>query len=128
MYTKKLYYYPISHILGVVMRVLTCTFLLKVTGFISLSLGFFHFMLGCVMAVFTAFTIGLVFYFSCKIIKCRTSKHTLFTLILLLYCIGNNMFLYISYAVFDKEETTQSTGYGESNDYRTLEVASGVEK
>jgi hypothetical protein len=105
LWQKKLYYYPMSHIVGIAARILLVMLVANITGIISIGYSFFHFILGCAMAIGFAITVCLGVYFLKKLLRCRTSKHLIFTLALLLYCLSNTVFVYLMYMLFDDSST-----------------------
>jgi predicted outer membrane lipoprotein len=126
LFQKKLYYYPLSHIIGVVMRLLLVCFVSNVTGIVSIGFDFFHFILGCFMAVAFAVTVCLALYLVKKLLRCRTSKHTIFIFAMSIYCLSNTMFMYLCYILFDEnsKEKSNSPIYDDDDDFRRLTTAS----
>jgi hypothetical protein len=104
LWQKKLYFYPISHGTGIISRIVLLALLCNITKLVSFGYEPFLFIIGCSLAIFTAFTVCLFFYLVKKLVRCRPSKHTLFTLVLSLFCIGNNLFLYLTYNLFDGKD------------------------
>lgn len=108
--SKRLYHYKLSFIMSIVFRSTIFLLLLKMVNQLNLEWDIFLSINWLLLALFCGISFCLILYLINKLVKCRFTKHLIFTIVLTCYFISNTIFIYLGIYVFEEEEGT-SKGY-----------------
>lgn len=110
--SKNLYFYKGSFITSICARAAFFLLLLKITDQVKMSWDIFLSINWLILAVFFGISLCLVLYLINKVLRCRLTKHFLFTMVIGGYFWSNSLFIYLWTHVFKQEQpVSEFRGY-----------------